>query len=1037
MSDDNSGDLLHGSTAINEILGSSVRSSAFFTLQDDILAYTAGSGVVVCQLDSTLTKICSQRFFCVNASQYMLPMASSSANAYLNMIRNDRNGSISGMSSISDSKRDTFGYSHEPIIAGSGSEQNGSGGSPLQDPTKNINTTSTTKTSPSKLNDRIRSISCLAISPNKTLLAVGESGYQPRIALFSLASDLTSSPIALVYEHAFGISSITFSPDLQYFCSLGLINDGFLNIWKVSPSSVQLQASNKCTSVINQVLWHENYIITLGLRILKVWKYEQIEESTTKLIHKTGILKGKNVLLGPLMNSNFIQGSSLNADEILIISELNQLLLLKLQYENLKLVLLESPPILNQFSAMCIDYTNEKIWFGGCENVVESISMNQLKTTATTSITKSTISPTKINPMFNGSPLNPRKSISNTESTISKIIDLDSSKLLIYTSTGQNILIYDKITGQISILVGSLIKNLSGIKQCYLNDIFVFSHDGQINQIEDGRIITTITNFKLPVSNDLISNSLTCVDYNGVEYALGDKYGNIFVGQLTSENHELDVRYHTKAHESTVNDIIFFELEKNKFICSISRDRMIQVFYKTKSEQGTWDILQTLPTHSGNVLKVFYEAGFLFVCSADRTISIHKIEETESEIQIVQIKVISLKNAPLNMKVHGNDLIVSTNDKNLLIYNIPESFELVRTLKLWNERINESLLIENFVVLNQLIVVSSSDKSLRTFNYQLGKPIAVYWGHLDTILSLILKSDDLLSIGMDGCLFNWNIGSLRRKNGSTNVPVKDSSATTTSMDCIPLYSKVTRKIISNNSISTTSPQRKLQQPVPPLSPNKVISPDEYISPTPATRLTTATLKRMESKRNSMDLSPKRIANTTKTPTKLINISPSRSAVRSPIHTSFAHNKKRMLLDNVTNSLANVPNFAKIESCQFMERSLAHLDYIKSGLLKSRVSELEKIQLKSALEEIQDLLGDKVDGQENGLTEKLEKIALEDNETKMKENELLEKYSDKLMDMFQAKLSLSNIKRPSLEGNGGGTPGIFRRVYSNGINTDVD
>ncbi|GMG19719.1 unnamed protein product [Ambrosiozyma monospora] len=54
------------------------------------------------------------------------------------------------------------------------------------------------------LTNRVRSINCIAISPNKRMLAVGEVGYQPRILLYSLAPDSSCRPIAIIHEHQFG-----------------------------------------------------------------------------------------------------------------------------------------------------------------------------------------------------------------------------------------------------------------------------------------------------------------------------------------------------------------------------------------------------------------------------------------------------------------------------------------------------------------------------------------------------------------------------------------------------------------------------------------------------------------------------------------------------------------------------------------------------------------------------------------------------------------------------------------------------------------
>ena len=80
------------------------------------------------------------------------------------------------------------------------------------------------------------------------------------------------------------------------------------------------------------------------------------------------------------------------------------------------------------------------------------------------------------------------------------------------------------------------------------------------------------------------------------------------------------------------------------------------------------------------------------------------------------------------MKIFDNDLVVSTNDKSILVFDIVNNFELKRTLRLINDKINESLLVESFIKYRNLIIVWSNDKSLRAFHYQNGKEVGVAWG---------------------------------------------------------------------------------------------------------------------------------------------------------------------------------------------------------------------------------------------------------------------------------------------------------------------
>lgn len=524
---------------INKILGTSVKKSTFYTIQDDLLAYLAGSGVVVCKLNKEDGKITSQRFFCVNSNNSSMnssPGVTSSANAYLNMIRKDGtiNSDVSSPTSYEDTFRDSFGYPSDPIITGSSSEShtntkdsdNLDVSIPVQSP------------SSSKFKDRVRSINCLSISPDKTVLAIGEIGYHPRIALFSLAPDLLSSPFALIYEHSFGINSISFSSDLKTFASLGLINDGFLNIWKIQSTSISLQASNKCTSVVNKMIWHENYIITLGLRMIKVWKSEK-KSGSNNSVTGGSILKGKNVLLGSLINCNFISGDSLSSDEFLIMTESN-ILLLKLNYEALTLVPLDLP--LQNFHSLCIDYDNEQVWFDSTTGLT-SIPIGELKETKISSPSKPS-SPTKLSlgSIFSQSPT------LDGSNDLHKIINFNE-KFLIFLSEEYEITLFNKFTRQTKVLIGSLIKNLSGIKASYLNEILVFSNEGVINKVELDSV-SYVCKLDL-LATEVIGNSLTAVDMkrklesgnsdsdsdsDSDLVVCGDKFGTVYVSKLVEGN---------------------------------------------------------------------------------------------------------------------------------------------------------------------------------------------------------------------------------------------------------------------------------------------------------------------------------------------------------------------------------------------------------------------------------------------------------------------------------------------------------------------
>ncbi|CUM63394.1 uncharacterized protein PRCAT00000968001 [Priceomyces carsonii] len=969
--------------SIEKVYGTSLKMSNHFDVQGNYIAYTASGGVVLCEIDFVTTGIIRQRFFCANNNSNFNGVSPNSANAYLNMAYPDLNKS----GSVLPTKKDQYGYAmySEPLII-TGNENN-------VNVKKNMNDVADNELSPSKLKDRVRSVTCLKISPNKRLLAVGESGYQPRILIFSLASDLTCSPIAMIYEHSFGINSIQFSPDLKYFCSLGLINDGFLNVWKIVSNTFTLHSSNKCSSIINRVIWHENFIITLGVRLIKVWKHNTESAAT-----KPNILKGKNVVLGPLLNANFVFGEVLNDAELIIGTSDNQLLLLNLDYNNLKLISLDSPNL--EFKSMSIDYEDEKIWFGSKDDKFESIKIFSLKPSTNLSSSKSFIEEEKCT--FKS----PFKSVqSNYSFSLNK-------QFIIFISEMGEILLMDKSSKLTSPLIPSLFKDLLGAKVCSLGDLLFFSRQGKIKKlILSNDNFENIMDFNLP-STEILSNALTAIEFDGLNMVLGDRFGQIYIIEL-SESTQYQISFQTKAHSSSVNDIQCFKIGNTSFAVSISRDRMIQVFCKITNE---WELLQTIPIHTGNLLKVLYHDRRIYISSSDRTISIHAFEIHNNEVKITQEKIIATKSAPINMNIFGNDFVVSTNDKNILIYKINEGLEYKRSLKLTSEKANDTLLVEHFVLYNGLIVLSASDKSLRIFDFNNGNLMSTVWGHLESILNLIrLPENNIVSISADGCMFKWSLFE------SSNLASSIQSQHSDNEESTPLQAKVTRKILLSSPFRSTHFKQNDNEDTL-LSP---LSPSPKVSSSP--RLSKATLKRIEAKKLSAfekgssiperlqppisNLSPSP-GNKLKTATASLSRSPSRSPLRSPLRKNSSETTKI----NLTGS----QNTNKKDFDAYMKTLISLEKFLKTSLLSQQSRELMASQMNSiiALLDADDLL-----------TSNFEKMTVSDNHSlkrdlksdnsEYSEEEILNRLGDKLISIFERKieqrvfqpLSLNSIHEP--------------------------
>ena len=148
-----------------------------------------------------------------------------------------------------------------------------------------------------------------------------QTGYNPRVMLFSTASDAPSDvPLSVLSDHSFGVSSVAFSPDSRWLCTLGNGYDGFVLIYSINLKTgmARLHSSNKCSNVIC-VIWMGSSVVSIGIRHVKVWRLERatpVSPSKTRLELENSLagplgslnprtFSGRNCLLGELIDATF------------------------------------------------------------------------------------------------------------------------------------------------------------------------------------------------------------------------------------------------------------------------------------------------------------------------------------------------------------------------------------------------------------------------------------------------------------------------------------------------------------------------------------------------------------------------------------------------------------------------------------------------------------------------------------------------------------------------------------------------------------
>jgi hypothetical protein len=162
-------------------------------------AYTAGAAAVVVTLDDDLHV--TQRFFRARPNAPTLTTAAVGAHHTPSTPQNE-----SRVRAAASLREAGIGYSPSPAASTFGDDSPGG------------------KTWTAR--ERIKAATCLSFSPDGKWLAVGETGYNPRVLIFSMSKDVPSDvPVAAMSEHTFGVRDIAFSPDSKYLASIGTANE--------------------------------------------------------------------------------------------------------------------------------------------------------------------------------------------------------------------------------------------------------------------------------------------------------------------------------------------------------------------------------------------------------------------------------------------------------------------------------------------------------------------------------------------------------------------------------------------------------------------------------------------------------------------------------------------------------------------------------------------------------------------------------------------------------------------------------------------
>lgn len=651
---------------LKKVIGTTTASGNGFDCLPAVkqFAYTAGAAAVVCTVSDDL--IVSQRFFRAR------PIVSTTRDGVLSPSANDLRTKLMG-----NLRESTLN------------------GSPLAATGRDWSDSPTGKSTTAK--DRVKAATSVALSPNGKWIAVGETGYKPRVLIFSNKGDSSELPVCVLSEHTFGVHALAFSPDSKFLASLGIVNDGFLYIWAIDDrtGAATLHSSNKCTSTINAMTWTGRSVLTAGLRYVKLWKPDDNVTTDYRILEtpngtptptprprpsdfgnsilspKQKVLTGKNILLGDLIDANFVSAVAMdNTGSAVVCAESGEVCLLDEagKTQNLIPIALVGFPI----TAAMLDCSGT-LHISGANGRSKRFDITELRARSPASVKRdrrSTIAPLKL--LISPATM----SVIAMAKMNDIVVELDSRRGIRLTRAG------DSSAEDADIASRQLAAHDDAVLgvQCIACDtlptatFLTFAGNGSV-QLWNAEGASVVS-FQIPVEHSPemydLTNELRAVAHLPKASVLvaGDKYGTLSILDMSTGSIAAQVR----SHSTEIVDIVAFERAGAQLIATASRDRMVQLF----AWHDSLALLQTMDEHAAAVtgLTVAGNGDMLLSCSTDRTVVVReavlRVEDDPTSVAFIILRTITLKSSPSSMCLGAeqDELLVAAVDRTVGKYSI-------------------------------------------------------------------------------------------------------------------------------------------------------------------------------------------------------------------------------------------------------------------------------------------------------------------------------------------------------------------------------
>ncbi|KAF7502068.1 hypothetical protein GJ744_007517 [Endocarpon pusillum] len=808
------------SLLLRRIIGTTTTSSSGLTSHYDsrTFAYCAGSAAVLANIDDDGE--ISYRFF--RASPTASPIHPSVS--FYNP--------TSPTASSGSRRRTIFAPKH-------GAEERSCSNSPRR--TWNDEGSSKTRSA----RERVKAVSCVDLSPNGRFLAVGETGYSPRVNIFSISAGAsTEVPLSILTEHSFGVRCVAFSPSSQWLATLGDVKDGFLFIWSINAKTgaARLHFTNKCTASVLSMAWCGNNLITVGTRYVKVWRVGepspgfqtkpgrvQLEDSNASPGPKT--LSGRNSLLGSLADSTFTCVAPFSESEAILCTTTGVVCLLDDRTGSQELKTIKHLRFPAQ--SIAVDIQAQKVWFAHCDGWLDNESLETLRSipgpipvTGYHAGNELGVTPCHSPSAAAGSlhafqspqgsasrKRKKRKAIIAARCLSNKIVSIDDARNIRVERSGPGLYSADSDRSSVILLPAHNDPVQGAVplpKQSTLGDYVTWSLEGTVNFWSlDGSIRRSEkVELEQPEPSfteyDEYVNELKSIRVSDdTQWVVsGDRLGVLQVIDCPSWG-SVKIR----AHSAEVTDIALHSSDQSLLVATGSRDRTVQLLQH--GDEGI-ELLQTFDDHVGAVTVVAFVGDLLLSASSDRTVIVRqklsKINDDGTRLlAYISQRVITLKSSPTSMVFPEPDVLaIATMDRQVLTFSIAkgaaiDSFKAVDAdggdaVILSSLSINS--VEDNSCTRRILSGFSSTDKSIRLYDFESGILLSRELGHTEGIsdVAVIEHADDplvpsrktLISTGLDGLIMIWE--------ASTALPRPPSS---------PLQELAQGQALTNHDLDST------------------------------------------------------------------------------------------------------------------------------------------------------------------------------------------------------------------------------------------